>query len=60
MTMNDIGFRRTVAACMSGKAAAPRISALLKTWRHGIIEAKSDAGILFMMDKGGFCSRSRA
>ncbi len=28
-----------------------------KPWRHGIIEAKSDAGILFMAAKGGFAKK---
>jgi NitT/TauT family transport system substrate-binding protein len=28
-----------------------------KPWRHGIIEAKSDAGIFFMPSKGGFADK---
>src|SRR5258706_15290624 len=29
----------------------------LKTWRHGIIEAKSDAGILYMASKRDFAGK---
>ncbi len=29
----------------------------LKTWRHGIVEAKSDAGFVFMASKGGFAEK---
>ena len=29
----------------------------LKLWRHGIVEAKSDAGIVFMGSKGGFAGK---
>src|SRR4051795_1141930 len=29
----------------------------LKTWRHGVLEAKSDAGFVFMASKGGFAEK---
>ncbi len=29
----------------------------LKIWRHGIVEAKSDAGFVFMASKGGFAEK---
>ncbi len=29
----------------------------LKTWRHGVVEAKSDAGFVFMASKGGFAGK---
>ncbi|HZP79850.1 MAG TPA: ABC transporter substrate-binding protein [Pseudolabrys sp.] len=29
----------------------------LKVWRHGIVEAKSDAGFVFMGSKGGFADK---
>ena len=29
----------------------------MKIWRHGIVEAKSDAGIVFMASKGGFAEK---
>ncbi len=60
MTMNDTfsALRCTaVAACMLALGGAAQAQQPLKTWRHGIIEAKSDAGILFMMDKGGFAEK---
>jgi NitT/TauT family transport system substrate-binding protein len=41
-----------VAGVASGASAQD-----LKTWRHGIIEAKSDAGILYMASKRGFASK---
>ena len=28
-----------------------------KTWRHGIVEAKSDAGFVFMASRGGFAQK---
>ena len=34
-------------------AAAQR----LKPWRHGVLEAKSDAGFVFMASKGGFAEK---
>jgi NitT/TauT family transport system substrate-binding protein len=32
-------------------------TAQLKTWRHGVLEAKSDAGFVFMAAKGGFAEK---
>jgi NitT/TauT family transport system substrate-binding protein len=29
----------------------------LKTWRHGVLEAKSDAGFVFMASRGGFAEK---
>src|SRR5262249_49553287 len=40
-------------AGLAGGAAAQD----LKTWRHGIIEAKSDAGILFMASRRDFAGK---
>ncbi|MGA7040528.1 MAG: hypothetical protein WBZ08_19295, partial [Pseudolabrys sp.] len=28
-----------------------------KVWKHGILEAKSDAGFIAMVDKGGFAAK---
>src|SRR5260221_5172189 len=28
-----------------------------KAWKHGILEAKSDAGFIAMVDKGGFAAK---
>ena len=32
-------------------------SAQEKVWKHGILEAKSDAGFIAMVDKGGFAAK---
>src|ERR1700730_3531236 len=42
-----------VTAALSGGASAQD----LKIWRHGIIEAKSDAGILYMASKRDFAGK---
>src|SRR6202158_4996044 len=41
-----------VAALLVGALASA--SAQDKVWKHGILEAKSDAGFIAMVDKGGF------
>jgi NitT/TauT family transport system substrate-binding protein len=48
-------FSATLAmlACFAGHASAQD----LKVWRHGIIEAKSDAGILYMASKRDFAGK---
>src|SRR3954453_6283751 len=41
-------------------AAAPLFAASaqeLKVWRHGVLEAKSDAGFVFMPAEGGFAKK---
>jgi NitT/TauT family transport system substrate-binding protein len=35
----------------------PTAAQQLKTWRHGVLEAKSDAGFVFMASKGGFAEK---
>jgi NitT/TauT family transport system substrate-binding protein len=42
-----------LTAAVAGGASAQE----LKTWRHGIIEAKSDAGILYMASKRDFAGK---
>jgi NitT/TauT family transport system substrate-binding protein len=37
--------------------SAPAVAQNLKTWRHGVLEAKSDAGFVFMASKGGFAEK---
>ena len=39
---------------LTGFAVVPANAEDMKLWRHGIVEAKSDAGIVFMGSKGGF------
>ena len=48
----------TVAGLLLGGAAsAPSAAADAKAWRHGFLEAKSDAGIIMMPSRGGFAER---
>ena len=46
--------------CLTAATAAlasPLAAQELKPWRHGILEAKSDAGFIMMADKGGFAQK---
>ena len=45
-----------VAAILLG-AALTSASAQEHVWKHGILEAKSDAGFIAMVDKGGFAAK---
>jgi NitT/TauT family transport system substrate-binding protein len=36
---------------------APALAEDLKPWRHGVLEAKSDAGFIMMADRGGFATK---
>jgi len=42
---------------LTGLIALPASAQELELWRHGIVEAKSDAGIVFMGSKGGFAKK---
>src|SRR6266404_6137111 len=48
--MNLAVIRRIAAAVLAALAASPALAQ--SAWRHGIIEAKSDAGILMMVTRG--------
>jgi NitT/TauT family transport system substrate-binding protein len=48
------GILLAVAALACGFAA---VHAQEKVWKHGILEAKSDSGIIAMVDKGGFAAK---
>jgi NitT/TauT family transport system substrate-binding protein len=50
-----VRFSATVAVVAGAAAGASAQDS--KTWRHGIIEAKSDAGILYMASKREFASK---
>lgn len=50
-----IAWAASAALVLGAGAAASAQSG--KPWRHGIIEAKSDSGILFMAAKGGFAKK---
>src|SRR5260370_18992448 len=47
-----------LTVCVAALLAASAASAQdLKPWRHGLVEAKSDAGFIFMPAKGGFAEK---
>ena len=48
----EIGTSRDFALCGITTANAQE-----KVWKHGILEAKSDAGFIAMVDKGGFAAK---
>jgi NitT/TauT family transport system substrate-binding protein len=45
------------AIALTTLVMAPANGEDMKVWRHGIVEAKSDAGIVFMGSKGGFAEK---
>ena len=45
------------ATVLTGLVIVPASAEDLKLWRHGIVEAKGDAGIVFMGSKGGFAEK---
>jgi NitT/TauT family transport system substrate-binding protein len=47
---------RALCVLVAGAAFAPA-QAQLKTWRHGIVEAKSDAGFVMMASRRGFAEK---
>lgn len=49
MTMMAVAFAS--AALLPNAASAQRV------WKHGMVEAKSDAGFVFMAEKGGFAEK---
>ncbi len=50
-------MRLAATLAVSAGLAAGASAQDLKTWRHGIIEAKSDAGILYMASKRDFAQK---
>jgi NitT/TauT family transport system substrate-binding protein len=50
--MKKISLAAAVLACALAAAHAQD-----KVWKHGILEAKSDSGIIAMVDKGGFAEK---
>src|SRR6476660_9119038 len=52
------GRRQILAlAALTALVVVPASAQELKLWRHGIVEAKSDAGIVFMGSRGGFAEK---
>lgn len=50
--------RRILAlSALTALVVVPANADEMKLWRHGIVEAKSDAGIVFMASKGGFAEK---
>jgi NitT/TauT family transport system substrate-binding protein len=47
---------RALCVLVAGAAFAPA-QAQLKTWRHGIVEAKSDAGFVMMASRRGYAEK---
>ena len=51
-------MRKTFALAAVALAAGLTVAqAQEKVWKHGILEAKSDAGFIAMVDKGGFAAK---
>jgi NitT/TauT family transport system substrate-binding protein len=58
MLTSTKGCRWILAMTMlTGFVVVPANAEDMKLWRHGIVEAKSDAGIVFMGSKGGFAEK---
>src|SRR5262249_38734835 len=51
--VSSAALAAALAAAMATSAAAQQ----LKTWRHGIVQAKSDSGFVFMAANGGFAEK---
>lgn len=47
-----IALAAASASLLPGTASAQRV------WKHGMVEAKSDAGFVFMAEKGGFAEKN--
>src|SRR5919199_870655 len=46
-----------IALAVVGAALTPGAAFAQKVWKHGMVEAKSDAGFVFMVEKGGFAEK---
>jgi NitT/TauT family transport system substrate-binding protein len=55
--MRKTSFIGSAVALAVALAAAPAGAQPLKTWKHGIVQAKSDAGFVFMVSNGGFAEK---
>src|SRR6201991_4406727 len=47
-----VGATLAAGARLAQQPGAPSVA-----WRHGVLEAKSDAGVVFMASKGGFTEK---
>jgi NitT/TauT family transport system substrate-binding protein len=50
-------LRILALAALTALVVVPAGAEAMKVWRHGIVEAKSDAGIVFMGSNGGFAEK---
>ncbi|MFZ0068416.1 MAG: ABC transporter substrate-binding protein [Pseudolabrys sp.] len=50
-------LRKSVALAVAFLCSLSTAHAQEKVWKHGILEAKSDAGFIAMVDKGGFAAK---
>ena len=48
---------KSLALAFALLCSFPSANAQEKVWKHGILEAKSDAGFIAMVDKGGFAAQ---
>jgi NitT/TauT family transport system substrate-binding protein len=55
--MRKTSFICGAVALAVALAAAPAGAQPLKIWKHGIVQAKSDAGFVFMVSNGGFAEK---
>jgi NitT/TauT family transport system substrate-binding protein len=51
---NRVKFKLTFVLAIACLASAPAAAQSVKVWRHGVLNAKSDAGFFFMAAKRGF------
>src|SRR4029078_9891640 len=52
-----LGALTLTGMALATSALAQQPAAQPVPWRHGVLEAKSDAGFVFMPSKGGFAER---
>ncbi len=52
-----MGARRIAAAVLLAALAAPASAQELKSWKHGVIEPKGDAGFMWMVGEPDFAAR---
>ena len=57
MTVHKLAYAVGLISAFAAVVAGPASAQELKTWRHGIVEAKSDAGFVFMASHNGFAQK---
>jgi NitT/TauT family transport system substrate-binding protein len=46
-----------IAVAFASAALLPSAASAQRVWKHGMVEAKSDSGFVFMAEKGGFAEK---